>query len=183
MSVVNPNPNPLHGDRLLLRGFEREDAELYRAWVNEPEIMDLVDRALPVTRLEHDRWYEALVTGRSNVVFALEALDRPRFVGVVWLADLEPRHRRAELRIVIGDRACWGKGYGREAIALLLRHAFEALNLHKVYAYVLATNPRAAKAFLAAGFAEEAVLKEDRFVRGRYVDVLRLAALRPTRVP
>lgn len=168
------------GRLVTLRPFEREDAEAYRAFVNDPEIARLVDRAKPVTRLEHAQWYERLIA--SDAAFAIE--DGPLgFIGLVWLHAIHWRHRRAEVRILIGQRSAWGGGRGTDALRVLARVAFGPLNLEKLWADVLATNPRAAAAFEKAGFVREGLLRGDRVVDGRRVDVVRLGLLRraPTR--
>ena len=170
------------GELVTLRPFESADADVYRAFVNDPEIGRLLDRARPVTRLEHARWYEQLVTSDTTVPFAIEdpALG---FIGLVWLYGIHWRHRRAEVRILIGDRRAWGGGRGTDAIEVLTRVAFGPLNLEKLWADVLATNPRAAAAFARAGFVREGLLRGDRVIDGRRLDVLRLGRLRGRRAP
>jgi ribosomal-protein-alanine N-acetyltransferase len=161
------------GKIIRLRPLEWADAEIYRKWVNDPEIMSLVDRVLPVTAEDHRRWYEALSRDSHTVIFAVDSLVEKNFIGCVWLYSIDYRHRHAEVRIVIGDKRSWGKGGGREALRLLSKFAFEKLNLHKVYAFVLSTNQRALDAFEKIGFSREGLLKQERFVDGDFVDVIR----------
>ncbi len=161
-----------------LRPFEWEDAERYRQWVNDPEIVSLVDRIRPVTATEHRRWYEAIVSDQHSVIFAIEAVPAKCFVGCIWLHGIDYRHRYAELRIVIGEKQYWGKGIGEEAISCMVQFAFKKLDLHKLYAYVLANNVRAAKAFKKAGFVREGLLREERYIDGVFVDVLRVGLVR-----
>jgi RimJ/RimL family protein N-acetyltransferase len=167
-----------NGRHVWLRPFEWEDAEKYRQWVNNSAIVSLVDRVLPVTAEEHRRWYEAITQDPRNVIFALEAVPGKRFVGCIWLYGIDYRHHHAEVRILIGDARHWGKGIGREAISLLTQFAFDRLNLHKLYAYVLATNKRALDTFEKSGFAREGLLRKERYVDGRFVDVVRFGLLR-----
>jgi RimJ/RimL family protein N-acetyltransferase len=96
-------------------------------------------------------------------------------VGNVWLWDIDRRHGKAELRVVIGRQEARGKGLGVEAIDQLCRHAFERLGLHRVYAYVLAINPAARRAFERAGFVLEGTLRDDRRAGDGYVDGYLLA--------
>jgi RimJ/RimL family protein N-acetyltransferase len=72
--------------------------------------------------------------------------------------------------VLIGERRCWGKGYGAEAISLATRYAFEELNLNKVIAGIYAANVASLKAFLKAGFKEAGVLRQHRFCKGVYMD-------------
>jgi RimJ/RimL family protein N-acetyltransferase len=166
------------GKLVRLRAFEREDAERYRAWVNDAEIAQFVDRAKPVTRIEHERWYEALVRSDRTAVFAVEPRRGGRLIGLAWLFGIDWRHRRAEVRILIGDRRSWNSGRGTDAVRTLTRVAFGPLNLEKLYADVLAFNARALAAFERAGFLREGLLRGDRAVLGRRLDVVRLGLLR-----
>jgi RimJ/RimL family protein N-acetyltransferase len=169
----------LYGGKLVrLRSFEPDDAERYRAWINDVEVARLIDRAKAVTRLEHEAWYRSLVTSDANCVFAVERLDDGRFIGLVWLYAIHWRHRRAEVRIVLGDRDSWGGGFGTDALRLLAAIAFGSMNLDKLWADVLATNPRAVAAFERAGFVREGLLRGDRFDNGVRLDVVRLGLLR-----
>lgn len=166
------------GALVRLRAFELADAERYRAWINDPEMARLIDRDGPVGKAEHESWYRSLVTSPSVKAFAVDRLIDGAFIGVVWLYDIHERHRRAEVRIVIGDKTAWGGGYGPDALRVLARIAFGALKLDKLWADVLATNPRAVRAFERAGFAREGLLAGDRVLGKARVDVIRLGMLR-----
>jgi [ribosomal protein S5]-alanine N-acetyltransferase len=176
--LVDLEPRVCRGRLVRLRAFEPADAEPYRRWVNDPEIARLIDRAGPVTRAEHEAWYRELVVSQSAAVFAVDRLTDSAFIGLAWLYDIDSRHRRAEVRIVIGERSCWGGGYGTEALRLLVQIAFGPLGLEKLWADVLATNPRGVAAFERAGFAREGLLAGDRVQGAGRVDVVRLGLVR-----
>ena len=168
------------GEIVTLGALEREHLELWRGWINDPQIAHFVDRVLPVTAHEHERFFESSVQGNTAAVwFALSSHRLGRYIGNVWLWNINQRHRNAEVRILIGDREAWGTGAGTEAIDLITNYAFEKLGLHKLYAYVLAHNPRAKAAFLKAGYVEEATLREEQYSDGSYGDVYRVCRLRP----
>jgi RimJ/RimL family protein N-acetyltransferase len=167
----------LHGHIVVLRPFDRRHAELTRTWINDLELACLLDRAFPVADAEHDDWYRQLASRRDAVYFAIESLPAQGHVGNVWLWNIDARHRHAEVRIVIGDTREHGRGCGTEALRLIARYARERLNLRRLYAYTLATNPRARRAFEKAGFALEGVLREDRWVGDCYADVHLLGTL------
>lgn len=112
---------------------------------------------------------------RDAVVFSVIDNESGEYLGNVWLWAVHPVHRSAELRIVMSPEAK-GKGFGTAACQGLLRFAFQDLNLHKVYLYVLNHNKGAVRAFEKAGFVREGVLKDEFFVAGKYEDALRMAA-------
>jgi RimJ/RimL family protein N-acetyltransferase len=166
------------GNLVRLRPLDRCHLEATRSWANDQELARLLDRAWPVTDVEHERWFAALPSNPDCSFHAVETVPDGRHVGNVWLHGIDWRHRKAEVRIVLGDRSGTGRGLGPEALQLICRHAFERLNLHKVYAYVLDFNPPARRAFEKAGFTVEGVLREDRWAGDRYCDVYLLARLR-----
>ncbi len=162
-------------NKITLRPFEESDIETYRHWINDPETGSLLDRVLPVTIAEHKVWYQNLVTNRNAVVFSV--IHNEIYIGNVWLWDINWRHRKSEVRVLIGDKDNRSRGLGVQMIGAISDYAFRKLNLNKVYAYVLKDNEAAVKAFGRAGFLVEGILKNDRFVNGKYQDVLLMARL------
>jgi RimJ/RimL family protein N-acetyltransferase len=167
----------LTGDAIHLTPLSHRHVEATRMWANDPVLMTLMDRAQAVEEAEHKSWFQALQNRSDCRYFAIETNDEARHVGNVWLWAVDLRHRKAELRIVIGDAPHHGKGWGTQAIELACLFAFQELKLHKVYAYVLSLNPRALRAFEKAGFIVEGTLKADRWVGDRFVDVYVLGKL------
>ena len=166
------------GSKVSLGPFTWEQAQDYLQWVNQEDTAQAVTRALPVTPLEHQQWYEGLVRRQDAVVFAVSTRDTQDYIGNVWLWGIHPVHRHAELRILLGPASCKGQGYGSDACWELLRFAFFQLNLNKVYLYVRSDNVAAIKAFEKAGFVPEGRLQQEYFSQGAYVDALRMAVLR-----
>lgn len=169
----------INGDAVRLRPIERSDVERWRTWINDPEIAGYLDRVLPVTSAEHEAFFERAVIGNDTAVWYAIEDAAGQYVGNVWLWNVNGRHRSAELRIVIGERSAWGTGIGRASIEALTTYAFDSLGLHKVYAYVMARNPRAVKSFERAGYVREALLHDEVFWNGVFEDVHRLYKLGP----
>lgn len=80
---------------------------------------------------------------------------------------------------MIGDKACWNKGYGTQALRLILHHGFETLNLHRLNLRVYEDNPGAIRAYEKAGFVREGRLRDGEFSEGCYKAVLLMSVLRP----
>jgi RimJ/RimL family protein N-acetyltransferase len=168
----------MRGRKVRLVPLERGHLAATKAWANDPELIRLLNRARPVTDDEHEQWFVSLSGRQDCLYFAVEAADEGVHVGNVWLWDIEPRHRRAEVRILIGAPGPPGSGLGVESIDLISRYAFERLDLHKLVAQVLAINPRALGAFEKAGFEIEGVLRADRWTGDEFVDVYALGRQR-----
>jgi RimJ/RimL family protein N-acetyltransferase len=159
---------------VLLQPFERKHLAQTREWVNDPVLMHALGREAHVTEAEHDCWFENVVNANHTAFFALIAPERQQHIGNIWLWDICRRHAKAEIRILIGDPAFQGQGKGNQAIQAVTQYAFANFHLHKLYAYVLAFNLRALRAFEKAEFQLEGTLKHDRWSQGKYVDVFAL---------
>lgn len=163
---------PLSGVKLV--PFGRQHLAQTLQWTNDPELARLMDRQHRVTADEHERWFTALSSRKDTIFFAIE--DGARHIGNVWLADINSHHRKAEVRIVLAPDAA-SRGCGSRAIELIVAQAFGHMNLHRLYAFVLAFNPRARRAFEKAGFTLEGTLREDRFDGARLVDAFVLGRI------
>jgi RimJ/RimL family protein N-acetyltransferase len=146
-------------------------------WVNDPAMMRLLGRTAPVEPDEHQRWFLGLSTRTDCRYFAVETTESGRHVGNVWLWDMNAPDRKSEVRVLFGDEASRGHGYGSEAIALLANLAFTTFDVHRLYAYVFARNPRAKRAFEKAGFVVEGLLRQERRFGNEFIDVYLLARL------
>jgi RimJ/RimL family protein N-acetyltransferase len=154
--------------------FDRQHLAQTRQWTNDPELARLLDRRHRVAEDEHERWFASLASRHDTVFFAIE--DAGRHIGNVWLANIDPRHRKAEVRIVLAPDAV-NRGCGSRAIDLLARRAFDQMSLHRLYAFVLAFNPRGRRAFEKAGFSLEGTLRDDRFDGERFADAFLLGRI------
>jgi RimJ/RimL family protein N-acetyltransferase len=170
----------LRGEKVTLRGVTRED--LPRLWqFNNDLAVELagggdppMPQALDRVRADFDR--EAAKGGRDGATFAIETDGV--CIGVCGLSHINETARTAELGIGIGGPAYWRRGYGREAVRLLLDYAFRLRNFRRVWLWVHADNERAIAAYRASGFVEEGRLREHVWSAGRYVDAVYMGVLR-----
>ncbi len=171
----------LTGKRVRLRALEREDIPRFVKWMNDPEVRDGLLVYEPMSSGMEERWFESLADRPNDRVFGIELTGggASRHVGNVGLHGIDWHHRRAEVGIVIGEKDCWGQGYGREAMALMMRFGFHELGLHRIELEVFESNPRAMKTYRALGFVEEGVRRQAVFQGGRFLDCTHLGMLRP----
>lgn len=165
----------LRGPRLVLRpyaaGFnEAELRQLYR-WSRDPELLRLISGVpldMPYPRFR-TAFLDRLPERNSGTEQLYAILERPaRLIGRAGLFAIGAQPGTAELGIAIGERDCWGRGYGREAIGLLADHAFGPLGLEQLRLYVFPENTRAQRAFAAAGFGESLRLRSFSLDRGSH---------------
>jgi RimJ/RimL family protein N-acetyltransferase len=168
----------LIGNLVYLRPLEREDIPLLQTWFNDPEVTRTLARTQPMTRTDEEVFLQRIAGSTTELVLGIAMRAADRLVGTIGLHAIDWRNRHAGLGISIGDRAVWGQGFGGEAIRLLVRHAFETLNLHRVWLQVYEFNERGQRLYRKIGFREEGRLREDVFREGRYWDTLVMAVLR-----
>jgi len=169
----------LSGEKVKLRAVEREDLDLLTAFDNDVEL-ELVANDVPprpVSRSRRQRRFdEQLKESRDVVPFMIDADGKA--IGECSLGNFDQVARTCELGIAIGDRDYWGRGYGRDAVRVLVAYGFRSFNLHKIWLEVGAGNERAVRAYRACGFVEEGRLREQWYVAGQYVDVVLMGLLR-----
>jgi diamine N-acetyltransferase len=98
--------------------------------------------------------------GDGAVRFLVYERATMRPIGTTNLDTVDRHHRKAEFGICIGEKECWGRGYGTEATRLTLDYAFTVLGLHSVHLAVAAYNGPAIRCYLKAGFRESGRRRE-----------------------
>lgn len=144
----------LTGQSVLLRPVGAADLPILQIWDADPEIIALMGRRFG--EQSADDWFRGLKKQRTVLAWIVEAGGRP--VGEVELAQINYRNGTAEIRICIGEKECWSRGFGSDALIHSLGHAFEGLNLKAIYLRVFATNARAIRLYERLGFRKEAIL-------------------------
>lgn len=112
----------------------------------------------------------------DSISYIIEVDGKP--IGTCGLYLIQWRARRAQFNILIGEPESWGKGYGTEALRLLLDHAFNVLNLNSVNLGVNAENKGAIRSYEKAGFSRDGVRPEFIYRNGRYYDLVVMTILR-----
>jgi RimJ/RimL family protein N-acetyltransferase len=118
-------------------------------------------------------WGIFLATGATSDASGKHYSVGSSFIGVGGWTYINWHDRRAELSYYL-DPAAQGKGYGREALRLLIEKARVELGMHTLYGEVHDYNEASLKCMKACGFTEVGRYKDAAFKRGGYCDVLLL---------
>jgi RimJ/RimL family protein N-acetyltransferase len=172
----------LDGKRVTLTPLRKADMRVLFRWINDRAQVLLNAPYHPVSQTEHRTWFEGLHKRKDVFVYGIRRRVDMTLIGSCQLHSIHPIHRSAELQIRIGEVRARGKGYGTEALRLLLDFGFRDLNLHRIYLHVFKTNTRAIRLYKKCGFRTEGVLREHAWVDGEFVDVLVMAKLRAEHV-
>ena len=170
----------LKGQKVTLRAMIRDDLDRLCQFNNdlEVELAGGGDPPLPQSLARLQAEYEQQISkgGRDGTSFAIEADGK--FIGSCALFQFDTVAHTCALGITIGDKDYWGRGYGREAVNLLVGYAFEYQNIRRVYLTVNGTNARAIRAYQACGFVEEGRLRGHVWSKGGYIDLVYMGILR-----
>jgi [ribosomal protein S5]-alanine N-acetyltransferase len=161
----------LQGDALVLTPLGRGDATAaYLAWLNDADVLRYrAPKAYPTTMAQLEIWLDGLGE-RGDVVLAVRTREDQRHVGNIALNSIQWVHRSAELSIMIGAKDVWGRGYGAEAIKLVMQHAFSAMGMHRLWAE--SPNPAFNAAIKKLGWIQEGVKREAFLVDGKFSDLI-----------
>lgn len=153
---------------ITLLPLSREDAtDRYLGWLNDPEVTKYLEAGnFPMTKEHLIGYIDKMNESTEQVLFGI-CLDG-KFIGTITLNGINWINRVANLGIMIGEKGCWGKGYGTEAVRLMVCYAFGRLNLQKAWAGVHALNQNSIKMFEKAGFFKEAALNQELYLNGQY---------------
>lgn len=166
----------IKGDKVVLRALELQDADVLHRWVNDPDVVHHMGMRFPKSLHEEQRWLERDQDPTRELHLGIETPEG-RLIGSCGLHRIDLINREAALGIMLGEKYCWGQGYGTDAMLTLCGFAFSEMNLHRICLYVFDFNPRAIACYLKVGFVEEGRLRESTYKHGRYVDVLVMGLL------
>lgn len=156
-----------------IRALELDDYHRLVEWRNDPEITDLLGgNRFYVSSEREKKWVvNAIDNDSKHLHLAICLQENNIMVGLVNLSNIDLLNRKAEFSIMIGCKEAHGKGIGEAATKLILTHAFDFLNLNKVYLYVINENKRAIGLYTKIGFQKEGELREHVYKKNKYFDV------------
>ena len=171
----------LDGQLVRLSAWEpATDAEAYASWHRDPAYLRLSSDqvAKPMGVEEAEAQLRAWSTAwPESVNFAVRTHDDDRLVGIARIYDLIVPHQTGMLGLSIAPDE-WGRGFGTDALALIIAFGFHELGLHRVWFDVFAYNERALRMYERYGFREEGRLREHLYRDGQRWDVVFMGMLR-----
>lgn len=170
----------LKGERVKLAPLKREYIEKFLEWLNDPEITQYLDMYRPLTRDMEEEWFDNLKAKEDTIIFSIlltEDNGKELLIGNCGIQDINWKNRVGHCGVFIGDKESHGKGYGTEALRLLVGYGFNTLNLNRIELIVYDFNIRAMKSYKKVGFIEEGRKRQATFKNGKYHDVIIMSLL------
>ena len=158
------------GETVCLGPRRKDLIPTYLGWINDPEVNRFLTMWGTAMSLEdEEKWYAS--TGAPNErLFTIYHRQSMKPIGNTGLHRIDHRHKNCEMGIVLGEKDYWGRGFGTEAVRLVLDFGFIGLGLHSIHLRVLSHNERAIRCYEKAGFKMAGRLRDAFQVGGQYVD-------------
>ncbi|MBL7068263.1 MAG: GNAT family N-acetyltransferase [Candidatus Omnitrophica bacterium] len=168
------------GKRVYLRSLNPDDLEKgYLGWINDPETNRfLMSGIFPTSRDKLWGYYEKVTNSNNDVIFAIIVKKNDKYIGNIKIGGIDWVNRTAHCGRMIGDKKYRGKGYGTEALKLVIDYAFNTLNLNRIYNAIVADNMGAIKSCGKVGMKREGIFSQARFVDGKYKDIVQVSITR-----
>ncbi|NLK65052.1 MAG: GNAT family N-acetyltransferase [Tissierellia bacterium] len=143
-----------------LSEIKKEDMEYIYMWFSDSEFLKYYDYypPLPLTKIEVDKMFDYYKDSGKSKVFAVR--KDCTIIGVAGFDDIIKENQVATLFIGLGNENERGKGYGREAMRILLEYGFNNLNFHRIQLNVLEFNYGAIALYEKCGFKKEGIYRE-----------------------
>ena len=175
---------PLFTGKLVRLAAPRaDDYAVFSKWQDNDEYLRIMDNdpARPLSPEQYMQWekehFDGPIKGSHMFFFRVRTLAEDQLIGIAGVG-VDWMHRTANMGVSIGDPEYWGKGYGSDAIQLILNYAFSELNIYRVGISTIAYNERAARAYEKAGFRHEGAWRRAIERQGERFDVVQFGILR-----
>lgn len=163
----------LETKNLFLRPLALEDLEgNYHSWLNDQEIVQYNSHGRFPLTLEKMKDYISSANNSEQIVMAIVSKHSNTHIGNISLQSINWVDRNVEIAFILGEKQFWGKGVMLEAGKAMIDHAFNSLNLHRVYCGTSSSNLGMQRLAKKLGMLKEGVRKEAIFTAGKYHDVI-----------
>ncbi len=172
-----------HGQRIDLRPIEPADEPKLRQWINDPRVWATLNHRPPINEVREREWIDNYGKSDRDYHFGIVVRENDALIGTTGLHGVNPVSRSATFGLMIGEVDYHNRGFGTETAQLVLRFAFEELNLNRVQLDVFDFNERAIRVYEKAGYIREGRRRQAFYRHGQYHDVLIYAVLRADWAP
>ena len=168
----------LIGDNIYLSPISLDDVEEYAEMVNDIKVSVGLGYLSYTNIVDFEREKEFLISVKKEKMFAVRLLENDELLGNIGFNSLDIINRNGALGVLIGNPRHQRKGYGTEALKLILDYGFSFLNLRNISLSVFEYNEPAYNLYKKVGFKEVGRLRKDLEIMGKTYDVIILDMLK-----
>lgn len=167
----------LEGERVYLRPIGLDDTETYFRTLYNQEARRLTGTQKHYTREQIHQYIDSKNQDSSSVLLLIALRENDQVIGDIQIGGIDTFNRNAYIRIAIDQGTNQGKGFGSEAILLMLDYGFGILNLHRIELNVFAYNEKAIRTYEKLGFQREGVQRQALYYNHAYHDSILMSML------
>lgn len=162
----------IRGKIVTLRAIEKEDLELMREMLNDPEIENLVvGWAFPISRYQQEKWYENNINNNINLRFIIET-EKDGAIGLATLTDIDWKNRKAFHGMKLLNKKNRHRGIGTDTVMAIMKYAFDELQLNRLDGSWFEENIPSKTMYIKCGWKEEGRLRNCIYKKGKYRDLI-----------
>ena len=156
-----------------LSPIEIEDLQILNKWKNDEEIFKYLGGGYhPTSMTQQRKWVEKMTENTQEEQRYIIVNEEHKRIGFIGLYNISPINRTCLLGIYIGEKEYWRKGVASRAYLALEKYARQYINIRKIRLEVVKNNVGAIKMYEKLGFSICGEYKEERYVDGKYQDVI-----------
>ena len=148
----------LVGKKCYLSPIDVNDADKFTEWLNDMEILKNIQLYNGIISLDNEKAF--LINLSKEHSYSIIDLETNELIGNCGFLDTDYVNQTAETGIFIGNKTFWNKGYGTEALSLLIDYGFKALNFNNIMLRVYEYNKAAIKCYKKIGFRHIGIRRE-----------------------
>jgi RimJ/RimL family protein N-acetyltransferase len=142
----------LIGKKCYLSPMDSNDTEKFTEWLNDMEVLINLQLYSGIISMENEKHFLENLSKEHN--YSIIDMETDKLIGNCGFLEIDHINQTTETGIFIGDKNYWDKGYGTEALSLLIDYGFKALNFHNIMLRVYEFNKRAIKSYQKIGFRQ-----------------------------
>ena len=164
--------------RVYLRALEPEDYKISINWRKDDQIWDMLGGTkYYVSEAYEKKWVEDTIFSSKDIKLAICLVDDQRYIGNVYMTDIDLINRSCQSHVLIGEKDCWGKGLAKEALQMAIDFMINDRGIHRIEAFILESNTQSIKMHEKCGYVIEGLRRNAIFKNGKFHNQYILAYL------
>lgn len=168
----------IEGERLYLSPISMEDAEIYTKWLNDFKVTDGLCLSSQLNNIESEKEWIQKTLEKGELSFAIIKKENDTLIGNISFSKVDYKNQKTEVGIFIGEEEDKNKGYGTEALKLLIKYGFEYQNFNNIMLKVFSFNEGAIKCYKKVGFKEFGRRSQTYIINNNWYDTIYMEILK-----
>ncbi|MGN7178828.1 GNAT family N-acetyltransferase [Cytobacillus sp. SAFR-174] len=168
----------LEGDKVYLRPYHPEDLDFFYNGLYIFDTRTLTGLKKVYSKEFMGEYFAKISSDDSRIFLVIADKENDELIGDVEINDIDWMNRSANIRIQISNGNYLSKGFGTEAMKLLLDYGFGVYNLHRFDLEVYSYNLRAIKAYEKLGFKQEGIKRKNHYYHHEFHDTIMMGLLK-----